>query len=640
MPERSSKRPRHGLVALADRIHVSSKIDQQLFVGECVSSDAAERSDLLAGLLQTDGLAALPATIQPEDVQLWQAACLLIGEPSTDELVTVIRVADALGDRQLCTWTELMGNRAFCTDWKDPAAADAMAYALLALPPHLLNATLRTVIGNVRYPRDAWSLITDYPAPLHPAIISAMVKRMLHVPADHCGILHALAAAAPPPPGLQELQVDDHREFPSIPMQPGDCFPETSAAVLAHPSLTSLHFTSPMQPQWLAKLAACLHPSALPGLCHFSLCVHARPGATATVTRCLKRLPSLSRLEVHMHLASDQEEQAASLSSLTRTAAPPAALTSLTELSLRVLTHAAPSGEGGRGEGGVGVHAATTLLQLLPLLHAPALASLNLSTTSGRVSAEQLCFATRRLASIKHISIQSNFRALQSLSFLSQPRTERQMPALHSLDIQSNGFLSPYTLASELLAVTPTALTSLTLSPHWYGDEQHSTADMCGFTAQLPGSSLSNVLCRGGFSALRVLRLGGLCASLGPDNSHNLAAALAHLTVLTQQAPQSDYELEVARGTGAPPRAVLLAAPLATALPQLQSLQRLRLCGMTSSPLFDEPAVFLQSCSALGSLRHLVVGRRDVICRDLPGGAGDAVCGDAGCAAAARRVGG
>lgn len=100
--EPCSKKPRHGIVALAEGNGALSEMGHHVIVGDCILPDTAERSGLLAGIANTHGLAALPATVLPEDVQLWQAACVLGCEPPTDELATIIRVRN-LDSFVLCT---------------------------------------------------------------------------------------------------------------------------------------------------------------------------------------------------------------------------------------------------------------------------------------------------------------------------------------------------------------------------------------------------------------------------------------------------------------------------------------------------------------------------------------------------------
>lgn len=65
---------------------------ETVVVGHYVQAGVARRSGLLAGIGSMAGQAPLPDHISPEDVQLWQAACIVDLVPSTRELLTVLRV--------------------------------------------------------------------------------------------------------------------------------------------------------------------------------------------------------------------------------------------------------------------------------------------------------------------------------------------------------------------------------------------------------------------------------------------------------------------------------------------------------------------------------------------------------------------
>ena len=63
-----------------------------VLVGDRLRLQATVRSDLLSGIRNTSGVACLPGNISAEDLQLWQAACLVCYEPSTSECVTILKV--------------------------------------------------------------------------------------------------------------------------------------------------------------------------------------------------------------------------------------------------------------------------------------------------------------------------------------------------------------------------------------------------------------------------------------------------------------------------------------------------------------------------------------------------------------------
>lgn len=66
--------------------------DTAVIIGHYINPAAAKRSGLLSGIASASGRATLPESISPEDVQLWQAACILEDQPSTDELMTILKV--------------------------------------------------------------------------------------------------------------------------------------------------------------------------------------------------------------------------------------------------------------------------------------------------------------------------------------------------------------------------------------------------------------------------------------------------------------------------------------------------------------------------------------------------------------------
>lgn len=90
---RQSKVPRRAHVTLTQDSEVTGDSDSFVVVGHRVRKDVAQKSGLLSGLAQVDGLASLPDDLSPEDVHLWQAARLRGIFPSTDELVTIVKVS-------------------------------------------------------------------------------------------------------------------------------------------------------------------------------------------------------------------------------------------------------------------------------------------------------------------------------------------------------------------------------------------------------------------------------------------------------------------------------------------------------------------------------------------------------------------
>lgn len=97
---RPSKVPRRGHVTLTERSLINYVSEGCVLVGHPLRGDAAGASGLLSGLSATEGLASLPHDLSSDDVQLWQAARLLGIQPSTDELVTILKVLSAVDAQQ------------------------------------------------------------------------------------------------------------------------------------------------------------------------------------------------------------------------------------------------------------------------------------------------------------------------------------------------------------------------------------------------------------------------------------------------------------------------------------------------------------------------------------------------------------
>lgn len=66
--------------------HASDSVrgDEAIVDGYRVHAEVARRSGLLSGLSDTAGRASLPAGITPEHLQLWQTACMLDTQPTTE----------------------------------------------------------------------------------------------------------------------------------------------------------------------------------------------------------------------------------------------------------------------------------------------------------------------------------------------------------------------------------------------------------------------------------------------------------------------------------------------------------------------------------------------------------------------------
>lgn len=73
----------------------STSSEACVLVGDCLRPEARRRSDLLCGIENTEGLAALPSEVSSEDLHLWHAACVTHARPSAQELATILKVRAA-----------------------------------------------------------------------------------------------------------------------------------------------------------------------------------------------------------------------------------------------------------------------------------------------------------------------------------------------------------------------------------------------------------------------------------------------------------------------------------------------------------------------------------------------------------------
>lgn len=69
--------------------------DEGPVIGQYIIPEASTRSGLLSGIASTTGQAPLPESVSPDDWQLWQAACAQKGPPSTEELITILKVRNS-----------------------------------------------------------------------------------------------------------------------------------------------------------------------------------------------------------------------------------------------------------------------------------------------------------------------------------------------------------------------------------------------------------------------------------------------------------------------------------------------------------------------------------------------------------------
>lgn len=87
------------LVTLTEETPEHADGDTPVVFGNHVRQEAARRSGVLSGVGNTHGLAELPGQLSPDDIRLWEAACLVDCEPSTSELVTILKVFIIVSDQ-------------------------------------------------------------------------------------------------------------------------------------------------------------------------------------------------------------------------------------------------------------------------------------------------------------------------------------------------------------------------------------------------------------------------------------------------------------------------------------------------------------------------------------------------------------
>eukprot|EP00892_Ulva_mutabilis_P005626 jgi/Ulvmu1/3435/UM016_0054.1 len=362
--------------------------------------------------------------------------------------------------------------------------------------------------------------------------------------------------------------------------------------------------SSQLHPPAAVALDAYLLPPSLPSLTCLRINVEAHPGACAPLARCLKHLPCLGRLQVRLYVDAHNKTPP-TLRTLQRAAACLAALARLTELSVSVRSSSTdPNATMIWSEV---AETDTNLLELLPLLNTPALDRLSLTSEAGKIQEAQLWSAIGRLRAVvcSHLSIEADTPPLRGMC--GPPDHQVPLPQLRSLDVFSNTAGACLPTAAEVVLRAPPAMSRLCLSPS-INCPSHSRPGLVRACNREDGmDALSLVLKR--FTSLRILKLDVLCAEMGWSGSGSLAHALQELTALTELALQSEHEPPRSEGTRSP---VLVAQPLSDAVPQLQHLQELRLCGRTASPLLDAPLDFLRACSGLRALTELCL-----ICRDV-----------------------
>lgn len=81
------------MVALTEEKPEEDCRQMSVVFGDHVRPAAARRSEILTHHESTDIISELPGRLSPDEIRLWQAACLLECEPSTSELVTILKVA-------------------------------------------------------------------------------------------------------------------------------------------------------------------------------------------------------------------------------------------------------------------------------------------------------------------------------------------------------------------------------------------------------------------------------------------------------------------------------------------------------------------------------------------------------------------
>lgn len=198
-------------------------------------------------------------------------------------VITVLQVADNVGDTDPAPWVAMAARRVSAVRWRNGGEADAdvdaMLGHLLALPPHLLHLVLSAAINTPGVSQQ--TLFTTLPRILHDALIACMcdVKDgALTAPCNAVAMFfHLLSKAVIPGPGPVRFNLPVRMTVSAA------AAAVLSQALAAHTTLASVDLQGPcMSPPALCAFSARLPARPLPALTHLRLDHdHGRVGSTS-----------------------------------------------------------------------------------------------------------------------------------------------------------------------------------------------------------------------------------------------------------------------------------------------------------------------------------------------------------------------
>lgn len=505
-----------------------------------------------------------------------------------------MQVADALGDSEYPTWIAMLAKRALAINWQDPAPTADMLCALLTLPPALLPRLLASCLSTT--PLD--TLLSDFPAVLHPPLIAtAATSTGLIAPTLN---IHAFLSCLPHTqfryPGLVSLRFPS--KPPTLPLTP------TTAALLghavsAHKCITSLLLEPAlMHPAALRSFHSCITPGALPHLISLSLAAAAHPDGCAEVASCLSRLSILTALSVYLVLNEPRAGATPSLESVVRAAAAPAWLEHLPHLKLterQIQSASLPPG-------------ASCSDLLLPLLVAPNLTSLELTTEAAESSIPSLIAAIRHFHKLQTIEIDTDsrdgacIRNTTATGNRAQKKTPIPLRALRTLCITSACNVAPLCIASAIAQHAQHTLTRISVQHvHAGGGRPDLRKVRPEEVKEAWAAFLTALPCCGGLRRLDLPILASMRGfSGGRSWGEEFSGALSHLPHVTQLTLQAACR-QCSRGA----RCVLEGEHVAKVLRSMTELRTFALSGVGGTLDVSAPKRVLAALPELNMLSNL-----------------------------------
>lgn len=517
--------------------------------------------------------------------------------------LAIVQVADALGDSNVSAWADMLARRTLANDWEDAVDGDAMLTHLLILPPHLLHSVLTSCLGTEILP----DLLAMLSPTLHSAAISAAITQgegTLEL--EHNGddspemFLVHLAGARPPHPGLVSL-VEAHGNNTYSLVESAAKSALLGRALAAHSTLRevtlpTVFFSTP----WLNSFSACLAQASLPRLSRLEFGVDSC-GGCAAMARCLKYLPTLAFLQINLKLdGGDDADGPPELASFVRAATCPASLPCLKDFEFSETWDGAKGGE---------CHAESTscFLQLLPLLHAPALTCLQFDSDAQLVPLAAFVSSLASLSSLRWLDLNAELHDSHTVEHPNSGCKPAAVPlpaAAMSLEDLSMSSACPIRPLFTAAAMMPQAgLTSLCITSYFSDIDAYFHGQCDSFEVLTAWKRFLSAL--SACTALQSLSLDILYGFKDSADSERLTAdlsgALGKLSSLTQLSLAAAYRPQQG-GT----YQVLCADALAGALRQLPGLRSLHLHGFGARlTLLPRAEPVLHACAGMRQLTAL-----------------------------------